>query len=83
METDQKTTLEPIPIVVTRHVCPFCHRSRSRIKPAKLHMERCWKNPALEGCKTCTFFNGKDRCNAGFNLERGLVTECVKWKERT
>lgn len=87
-------TLEPIPVQVTRYLCPYCGRGRSRARTAKLHMERCWKNPSLRGCKTCIFFDtsgwaggkpvtGKPRpgrCKAGFTLTKGLVTQCRKWQ---
>lgn len=78
---EEQVPLTPISIVVTRYVCPYCHRSRSRRKPCQDHMERCWKNPALRGCKTCVNFVG-NRCRVGFNLAPGLVTGCSKWKPK-
>lgn len=72
--------LQPIPLTVTRYICPFCHRGRSRARACLEHMARCWKNPALKGCKTCINFLGHDKCGVGFNLKNGLVTKCQKWK---
>ncbi|MDX3174182.1 hypothetical protein PV382_18060 [Streptomyces scabiei] len=45
----------PMPVVVSRHQCPFCRRY-TRADPAQVrdHMTRCWQNPALRCCKTCT-----------------------------
>lgn len=44
----------PMPVVVTRHQCPYCRRfTRASIAPVHAHMTRCWKNPALRSCKTC------------------------------
>lgn len=95
----QPTTYEPIPVQVTRHLCPFCHRGRSTKRAAVIHMQKCWRNPELHGCKTCALFQpgiwpdkpppgrpeahtkATGRCNAGFNLSKGLVTTCRKWKQ--
>lgn len=77
--TTTTVELQPIAITVTRFVCPFCRRSRSRKGPALIHMARCWKNPEVKGCKSCFFFE-KNTCNAGFRLDAGLVTDCSKWK---
>jgi hypothetical protein len=45
----------PMPVVVQRHQCPFCRRY-TRADPAQVtdHMSRCWHNPGLRCCKTCT-----------------------------
>ena len=45
----------PMPVVVSRHQCPFCRRY-TRANPTQVqdHMTRCWQNPALACCKTCT-----------------------------
>jgi hypothetical protein len=45
----------PTPVVVSRHQCPFCRRF-TRADPAQVrdHMTRCWQNPVLRCCKTCT-----------------------------
>jgi hypothetical protein len=45
----------PMPVVVSRHQCPFCRRF-TRADPAQVrdHMTRCWQNPVLRCCKTCT-----------------------------
>ncbi|MFF7527329.1 hypothetical protein [Streptomyces pseudovenezuelae] len=45
----------PTPVVVSRHQCPFCRRfTRSDPRQVTDHMTRCWQNPALACCKTCT-----------------------------
>lgn len=45
----------PMPVVVSRHQCPFCRRyTRADLRQVQDHMTRCWQNPALKTCKTCT-----------------------------
>ncbi|QLJ06817.1 hypothetical protein HZZ00_37960 (plasmid) [Streptomyces sp. NEAU-sy36] len=45
----------PLPIIVSRHQCPFCRRfTRADQAAVKDHMARCWSNPRLRCCKTCT-----------------------------
>jgi hypothetical protein len=45
----------PMPVVVSRHQCPFCRRyTRANLAQVRDHMTRCWINPALKTCKTCT-----------------------------
>lgn len=45
----------PTPVVVSRHQCPFCRRyTRADHRQVTDHMTRCWQNPALACCKTCT-----------------------------
>jgi len=45
----------PAPTVVSRHQCPFCRRfTRASAHQVRDHMTRCWQNPALSCCKTCT-----------------------------
>ncbi|MFE2712281.1 hypothetical protein ACFXKI_09890 [Streptomyces mirabilis] len=44
----------PMPVVVSRHQCPFCRRfTRADIRQVNDHMTRCWQNPGLRCCKTC------------------------------
>jgi hypothetical protein len=44
----------PMPVVVSRHQCPFCRRfTRADLRQVQDHMTRCWINPALKTCKTC------------------------------
>jgi hypothetical protein len=44
----------PMPVVVSRHQCPFCRRyTRADLALVRDHMTRCWINPALKTCKTC------------------------------
>jgi len=45
----------PMPVVVQRHQCPFCRRyTKANLAQVRDHMSRCWQNPALRCCKTCT-----------------------------
>ena len=45
----------PMPVVVQRNQCPFCRRfTRADHRQVTEHMTRCWQNPALACCKTCT-----------------------------
>jgi hypothetical protein len=44
----------PMPVVVSRHQCPFCRRfTRADARQVTDHMTRCWQNPGLRCCKTC------------------------------
>jgi hypothetical protein len=44
----------PMPVVVSRHQCPFCRRfTRADVRAVQDHMGRCWQNPGLRCCKTC------------------------------
>lgn len=95
METLITLLPAPIPVQTTRYLCPFCRRGRSTSTATKKHMQRCWKNPALHGCKTCVLFDsngwgaekpsqgaagGPGRCKAGFRINKlGPVTNCSKW----
>ena len=45
----------PMPVIVSRHQCPFCRRfTRADQRAVQDHMTRCWSNPRLRCCKTCT-----------------------------
>jgi hypothetical protein len=53
--TDRPTVLLPAPVVVSRHQCPFCRRyTRADARQVLDHMTRCFNNPGLRCCKTCT-----------------------------
>ncbi|MGW0920098.1 hypothetical protein ACWD3J_13910 [Streptomyces sp. NPDC002755] len=44
----------PMPVVVSRHQCPYCRRfTRADLAQVRDHMTRCWQNPVLRCCKTC------------------------------
>jgi hypothetical protein len=59
----EQVTAQPELIVVQRYRCPFCHRSRSARKATAEHIGRCWQNPAVRSCKTCTHLEpGYDAC---------------------
>jgi hypothetical protein len=52
---EQRLVDLPMPVVVSRHQCPFCRRfTRADLRQVQDHMTRCWQNPALRCCKTCT-----------------------------
>lgn len=66
----------PMPVMVRRWECPFCHRRRSAKAVTAEHIARCWLNPAVRACKTCAHYEswpaGEDcfpgrpcACNAG------------------
>lgn len=61
----------PIPVVVTRHQCPFCRRTHSKKAAAIAHIGRCWKNPRTHGCKTC----------AHFQEERRSLHQCIPGRD--
>jgi hypothetical protein len=51
----QRLTDLPMPVIVQRHQCPFCRRfTRADLRQVQDHMTRCWQNPVLRCCKTCT-----------------------------
>ena len=54
-DLEQRLTDLPMPVIVSRHQCPFCRRyTRADVRQVQDHMGRCWQNPALRCCKTCT-----------------------------
>jgi hypothetical protein len=84
---------EPKVITVERFVCRHCNRGHSKRKAAVEHIARCFKNPALRGCKTCRFLDHDlsepevgyvgvgDVCNIhAIDLSAGLRTGCPKWE---
>ncbi|WP_416520101.1 hypothetical protein [Streptomyces achromogenes] len=51
----QTITDLPFPVIVNRFQCPFCRRfTRADPRAVQDHMTRCWSNPGLRCCKTCT-----------------------------
>lgn len=52
--------LEPVRKVVTRWGCPHCSRTHSTSARTREHMGRCWQNPAVRSCRTCTNFMPDD-----------------------
>jgi hypothetical protein len=77
-----------VAINVTRHQCPYCRRAWSNKKAAERHVARCWYNPAVRACKTCSHFwpaNGEETedCDEdGMSIKDGLKTGCKKWELR-
>jgi hypothetical protein len=84
----------PREITVTRWVCPFCHRGRSKRAATEAHIARCWRNPAAKACTTCVNFiredcepdvgyPGGEYCAAGVDLSAGPVPRsgCGQWAE--
>lgn len=47
---------EPVAVMVKRWECPFCRRRRASKQATTEHIGRCWHNPAVRSCKTCTHF---------------------------
>ena len=64
----------PIALVVTRWRCPFCPRSLSSKPRMVEHISKCWRNPAVRGCKTCKHFDpynmlaDTEGCSLGVDL---------------
>lgn len=53
-DLEQRLIDLPMPVVVSRHQCPFCRRfTRASLAQVQDHMGRCWQNPGLRCCKTC------------------------------
>lgn len=59
---------EPVPVMVRRYECPFCHRRWAHKAAVITHMARCWLNPAVRSCRTCAhfdFYPGGEPCFPG------------------
>jgi hypothetical protein len=92
-DLEQRLTDLPMPVVVSRHQCPFCRRyTRADLAQVQDHMTRCWQNPALRCCKTCTHhqdgsgFEDVESCtNPGGPDEeyRFPVLHCPLWQPAT
>lgn len=87
------TVALPIPVVVTRHQCPFCRITRAKRAAIVAHIARCWRNPAARGCKTCEHFEPADPdgpypehpgwpegCAQEHDLTAGLQADCPSWQ---
>jgi hypothetical protein len=71
----------PMPVVVSRHQCPFCKRfTRADVRQVQDHMTRCWQNPALKTCKTCIHHQPESR-DAGHSCIPGQTCGCNDWDE--
>ncbi|AVH59956.1 MULTISPECIES: hypothetical protein [Streptomyces] len=82
----------PIPVVVTRHQCPFCRITRAKRPAMVAHIGRCWRNPAARSCKTCRHFEPPEdgpypehpgwpeSCTQERDLAAGLHTNCPSWQ---
>ena len=84
--------VEAIAFKTTRYRCPFCSRSYSRRTSASKHIDRCWSNPEVRGCKTCIWhivhdpepdvgLPGDEFCNAAdhHDLTDGLRVNCPSY----
>ncbi|MGW6288859.1 hypothetical protein [Streptomyces sp. NPDC055107] len=82
----------PIPVVVTRHKCPFCGTTRAKKQAAFAHIGRCWHNPDARSCKTCHHFTPAasdgpypehpgwpEACEDGQDITAGLPVGCPQW----
>ncbi|MET8694767.1 hypothetical protein ABZV65_19740 [Streptomyces bauhiniae] len=71
----------PMPVVVSRHQCPFCRRfTRADLSQVQDHMTRCWQNPRLRTCKTCAHYQPEStdfrhQCHPGYHCG------CNDWDE--
>ncbi|MFD7185525.1 hypothetical protein ACFV90_36885 [Streptomyces sp. NPDC059904] len=82
----------PIPVVVTRHQCPFCRITRAKKQAMAAHIARCWTNPAARACKTCVRFEPAEEgpypehpgfpagCEAGWPIDNRLKSDCRDWR---
>jgi hypothetical protein len=64
---------------VTRFLCPFCRRGHSARKAAERHVVRCFRNPAVGGCKTCAHFSPAERpdlYSSSHNYHEGAPEGC-------
>lgn len=71
--TSVATENAPIERVVTRYICPHCHRGRSSRKAATVHIAQCWRNPGNRSCKTCAWYvpvdiNSDEHCTKGITI---------------
>lgn len=84
----------PIKCTTVRFRCPWCRRfSRSRQAAVADHMTRCWLNPTVRACKTCTHFCQQDAepdvgldalewCDAQDTQLDGIRDHCPLWTLR-
>ncbi|WP_060880602.1 hypothetical protein [Streptomyces scabiei] len=49
-------TADPMAVTVVRHRCTHCGLTRAKKTAAQAHVARCWQNPDVRACKTCTHF---------------------------
>ncbi|MGW4222956.1 hypothetical protein ACWEG1_05815 [Streptomyces bauhiniae] len=71
----------PMPVVVSRHQCPFCHRfTRADLRQVQDHMTRCWQNPRLRTCKTCVHYQPQST-DFGHQCHPGYHCGCNDWDE--
>lgn len=82
----------PIPVVVTRHQCPFCRITRAKKAAMAAHIARCWHNPAAKACKTCRHYEPPqsgpydedpgwpEGCGAGCRIDHRLKSDCPLWQ---
>ncbi|MFJ8146603.1 hypothetical protein ACIQ6R_16250 [Streptomyces sp. NPDC096048] len=85
----------PMPIVVTRHQCPFCRRTWAKKAAAAAHIARCWQNPNVRACKTCVHYEPpsegpypqhpgwSEDCGAGELLADLPNANCPSWQKHT
>lgn len=89
---EQRLVDLPMPVVVSRHQCPFCRRfTRADAAQVRDHMTRCWRNPALRCCKTCTHHQDADAYSdeacthpegPEYEAYRFPVLHCPLWEAR-
>lgn len=63
----------------TRYRCPHCRRSYAHQATATKHIARCFRNPAVQSCKTCRFYGLTEdgfECDQGVDLSGAFCTIC-------
>ncbi|MEU3013393.1 hypothetical protein [Nocardia asteroides] len=62
----------PVPFTVTRYRCPCCtRRTASRKSAIAEHIARCWHNPDVRTCRTCSA--GESSPGRGHGYEDGYL----------
>lgn len=81
-----------IVVKTVRHQCPHCRRTWAKRLAAEAHIARCWRNPDVLGCKTCSLLTPPEdgpypehpgwgeECDAEIDLRSGLRTGCPSWQ---
>lgn len=55
--------MNAIPLRTVRWQCPHCRRTRAKRAATEAHIGRCWLNPEVRTCRTCTWYEpAHDAC---------------------
>jgi hypothetical protein len=83
-----KLSAEPVERHVSRWLCPFCNRGRSKRPAILAHMPGCYRNPAAKRCGTCEHLCPAEREEYDYSI--GAMTfpgspefcvEGVQWED--